>query len=164
MSVLKYIHYITAHIGLHIGIKLGFMIMVYIYTLVRLHGYISPNTRVNIYKENNTWDYYEFVQTWVPTYCLQSGTCTTINNKFIIHGLWPTRFDGTWPSYCSDAPFNKTIISNLTNQLRTDWSDQGTIDYNFWKHEWDKHGTCSLMSEYHYFNTTIGLYNKYNII
>ena len=163
MSILKYIHYITNHIGLHIGIKLGGMILVYLYTIVRLHGYISPTIPTKLYNDDNTWDYYEFVQTWVPAFCLQAGTCTTINNKFIIHGLWPTRLDGTWPSYCTDVPFNKTILSNLTNQLRIDWSDQYTMDYGFWKHEWGKHGTCSLMSEYTYFNNTIGLYNTNNI-
>ena len=163
MNILASIRYILLHLSIHIGLKISILVVFYVLTLVQLNSFIVPNHSLQYYDKNNSWDYYEFVQTWVPTYCLKSDECKIKQDKFIVHGLWPTRFDGTWPSYCSDQPFSKKNISNLTNVLKNDWSDQNIIDYAFWEHEWSKHGTCSLLPEYVYFNKTIELYTKYNL-
>ena len=33
--------------------------------------------------------------------------------------------------------------------------------YSFWEHEWSKHGTCSGLSQYDYFNDSINLIKKF---
>ncbi|KAN0065877.1 hypothetical protein ACQY0O_001008 [Thecaphora frezii] len=71
-----------------------------------------------------------------------------------IHGLWPDRCDGTYPSYCS----NTTGIPEYTgDQIRTViakydpkllaymnlyYKGFNQTDESFWEHEYNKHGTC----------------------
>ena len=80
-----------------------------------------------------------------------------------IHGLWPQNNATFWPEYCRrDTPFNITAIEALLPKLRRYWMacDVGK-DYEFWEHEWLKHGTCCSMQQVDYFNTTLRLYLKY---
>ena len=163
MNINKYIQYIGYHIGFHIIIKCSFILFFYIYAFLKIHSIMHANKNTKLYDYDASWDYYEFVQSWVPTYCLMKGNCNITLSKFIIHGLWPSRFDGTWPSYCQKIPFNKTSIYNITNKLKNDWSDNNSLEYSFWEHEWNKHGVCTDMNQYHYFNKTLQLYDKYNI-
>lgn len=49
---------------------------------------------------------------------------TTVHpsNRFSIHGLWPERLDGSWPSCCdSDYPFRIQKITDLLPELAHDW-------------------------------------------
>lgn len=44
------------------------------------------------------------------------------SNRFSIHGLWPERLDGSWPSCCdSDFPFRMQKIIDLLPELAHDW-------------------------------------------
>lgn len=45
----------------------------------------------------------------------------------------------------------------------------GSKPYSFWKHEWDKHGTCAIgaktvHNEFDYFQTGLKLLDTYNMI
>lgn len=136
---------------------------------------------------NRPIDFYYFVQRWPATYCHWRGTSRdyccypeTENGVpgFSIHGLWPTYNDGNWPQYCCssrqlarshncrDRKFSFSQIRSLEYQLKRFWA---SIKYRgpprcstkeglqFWKYEWDKHGTCSTLYLKPYFHTTLSL-------
>lgn len=82
-----------------------------------------------------------------------------------VHGLWPERKDGTWPSTCTYEKFDPDTISKIgQDRFNTYWpnvkapsssSISSPAYYSFWSHEWTKHGTCSGLNQYEYFNTTL---------
>ncbi|KAF8539394.1 ribonuclease T2-like protein [Trichophaea hybrida] len=70
-----------------------------------------------------------------------------------IHGLWPDFCDGTYPAYCDAAceyPSPVAVLESagkhkLLRYMRKYWETNirdGVDDEAFWKHEFDKHGTC----------------------
>jgi len=73
-----------------------------------------------------------------------------------IHGLWPEFDSKHWPSYCHNEHFSLKGL-NLT-RMNDRWSScypSHLSNYNFWKHEWEKHGTCSPFNRTEYFNTVL---------
>ena len=77
-----------------------------------------------------------------------------------IHGLWPQIDKTTYPKFCRKVEFNIKKIKPLQDDLYKYWySNKGTDEY-FWKHEYEKHGSCNYnkFSEYDYFKTTIDLF------
>jgi ribonuclease T2 len=71
-------------------------------------------------------------------------------NSWTVHGLWPDNCDGTYEQYCDSSREYTGIRSilqaagktELLNYMNTYWKDYEGDDESFWKHEWDKHGTC----------------------
>ncbi len=89
---------------------------------------------------------------------------------FTLHGIWPTRNDGSYPSYCDENDgFDVNQIETLIPDLDVAWYDyEAESDYGLWSHEWDKHGTCAaelpaLSTQYNFFNYGISLYNNLDI-
>eukprot|EP01064_Diplonema_japonicum_P020168 TRINITY_DN2928_c0_g1_i2.p1 TRINITY_DN2928_c0_g1~~TRINITY_DN2928_c0_g1_i2.p1 ORF type:complete len:153 (+),score=18.74 TRINITY_DN2928_c0_g1_i2:58-516(+) len=78
--------------------------------------------------------------------------------QWTIHGLWP---EWTSSGFCRNVTWNEAAITPILPQLTKDWpSDMGS-DTTFWKHEWEKHGSCAdHMDEFTYFNTTLSLYTQ----
>ncbi|XP_071690841.1 extracellular ribonuclease LE-like [Rutidosis leptorrhynchoides] len=121
------------------------------------------------------FDFFYLVQQWPGSYCdTQQGCCYPKTGKpaanFGIHGLWPNRNDGSYPSNCdSSNPFDASKISDLTNQMQSDWptlacpSNDGLT---FWGHEWDKHGTCSesVLDQHAYFSTALKLKTQIDLL
>jgi ribonuclease T2 len=118
-------------------------------------------------EEGTTDRYYLFNNFWQPTTCSNSGDTTyqqcSINakeywkNNSTIHGLWPEYSDGSYPSYCTNEPFDPLIIKDVFQEkLNTLWPNiisTGKGDESYlWQHEWDKHGTCSGLSQRDYFS------------
>ena len=60
---------------------------------------------------------------------------------FVLHGLWPQNNDGSYPTFCSDAPAPADLAKSLDI----------TPDLALLKHEWAKHGTCSGVSGTRFF-------------
>jgi len=67
--------------------------------------------------------------------------------------------------------FNASALAPIENELKENWIDiqNGSKPYTFWKHEWEKHGTCAvtikaLNSELKYFGEGLKLLNAYNMI
>ena len=64
-----------------------------------------------------------------------------------IHGIWPTQNHKIGPLFCNRTDkFDVKKIEGLLPELRSKWTDVragGGDEYNFWKHEWEKHGTCA---------------------
>lgn len=90
---------------------------------------------------NDSYDYTMLVTEWKPSDCIVRGCKSGYNgNSFNIHGNWPERNDGSWPSYCSNATFS--LSSSTENDLLNYWISDSQSNEDFWKHEWEKHGTC----------------------
>ena len=96
------------------------------------------------------FDFYLLNLSWSPEFCntlktltpaeLAARTSTECSapHAFVVHGLWPQNFDGTYPSAsCSrrEGP----------REWKTRYLDM-TPDVDLLKHEWFKHGTCTTLS------------------
>ncbi|KAE9605534.1 hypothetical protein Lal_00025578 [Lupinus albus] len=114
------------------------------------------------------FDYFYFVQQWPGSYCDTRRPCCYPSTgkpaaNFGIHGLWPQRNDGTYPSNCDhNHHFNSSQISNITLQLKIEWptlSCPSNDGLKFWAHEWEKHGTCSKskLEHHEYFESALKL-------
>ena len=82
-----------------------------------------------------------------------------------IHGLWPQTNAHTYPTYCHKVVFDSSLLEPILDKLEEYWYSQGhtlTLDKKFWKHEYEKHGSCvyTPMNELEYFQNTIELYEK----
>lgn len=74
--------------------------------------------------------------------------------------------------YCCGPKYDQSIMhqGNLYNELLEKWPTlhPGNYHHGFWKHEWEKHGTCArnvrpLKNQRKYFETILGLYNRFNL-
>jgi len=102
------------------------------------------------------FDFYVLSLSWSPSYCedraerggggrSQILQCDGRPFSFVVHGLWP-QYERGFPEYCKrPAPrLNRNIVSSMLDLMPA----PGLI-FN----EWDKHGTCSGLSERSYFET-----------
>ncbi|XP_023246098.1 ribonuclease Oy-like, partial [Copidosoma floridanum] len=92
-------------------------------------------------------------------------------HQWTLHGLWPSNSKGSHPFYCNNnVKFNRNLLGKeLIDQMEEKWMtlDLDTDNEVFWRHEWNKHGTCAMnlpstdsMSKY--FIKAIQLLNQYN--
>ena len=124
-------------------------------------------TTTNMVKNENI--IYVFAYSWTPGFCYTTNPsypgCVDPNPywtaNFTIHGLWP-QYDTTgYPSYCSTESFDPDVPIEIGwDTMITYYPDvkyaESDPDYDsFWEHEWDKHGTCSQLSQYDYFQQAI---------
>lgn len=85
-------------------------------------------------------------------YALQK--CSS-SSPWTIHGLWPQ-----WGVCCSGPAFSMSAISSIEDQMNKYWPScpqYGTSNEELWSHEWQKHGTCSGMTELAYFQQALNL-------
>ena len=85
--------------------------------------------------------------------------------EYTIHGLWPQTSTTQYPTYCHPVNFEIKSLEPILDKLEQYWySRQHTLalDEKFWKHEYEKHGSCVFtpMTELEYFQNTITLYEK----
>lgn len=98
------------------------------------------------------FDYYLLNLSWAPEFChnvevLPANEHTAAKRAdaaqecgtprgFVLHGLWPQNFDGTYPVTCSDrtGPADYDKYLDMTPSL------------TLLKHEWSKHGTCTTLA------------------
>lgn len=86
-------------------------------------------------------------------------------NGFSIHGLWSNYGDGSYPSYCKKVDFDMKKLEPIETDLVLYWElpdEVNKLDIKFFKHEWEKHGSCMFqdMNEYEYFKKVLDLYKK----
>jgi ribonuclease T2 len=62
---------------------------------------------------------------------------------FVLHGLWPQNFSGTWPGNCGTQPGPASYTPYLKD----------TPSLTLLQHEWTKHGTCSGLAADAFFTT-----------
>ena len=89
------------------------------------------------------FDFYLMNLSWSPEFCSIQGTSSecAAHPGFILHGLWTQNNDGTYPVFCSEEPAPNNLAQNLDI----------TPDLALLQHEWAKHGTCSGVGPYHFF-------------
>jgi len=141
------------------------------------------------YYYNGRIDFYYFVQQWPATYCHWAGSrsdycCSPQKGnavpEFSIHGLWPTNYQGRSPQNCCYGnknsvycrqQFNPKKVPGLEDKLNWYWASiryTGSqcltkANFEFWRHEWEKHGTCSRLYWKQYFQNTISLRKREDI-
>lgn len=102
------------------------------------------------------FNFFVFSLSWSPEYCHghpNSAQCDGSHPGFVVHGLWPQRNDGQWPSNCSDAPG----LSNPDSMLDLMPSRRLIA------HEWAKHGTCTGLSPQQYFGSIRQAYRSVRV-
>ncbi|XP_065587207.1 ribonuclease T2 [Cyrtonyx montezumae] len=116
----------------------------------------------------HTWRKLYLAHHWPVTVCKMSANdCHDPPDYWTIHGLWPDKGEEcnrTWH-------FNVTEIKDLMSDMRQYWPDVIHSSLNrtqFWKHEWEKHGTCAatlpiLDSQKKYFSKTLELYQRVDL-
>ncbi|GLT36205.1 hypothetical protein SLA2020_105990 [Shorea laevis] len=117
-----------------------------------------------------SYRYLKLVLQWQPSVCSKPGVNCSVSPfpKFTIHGLWPSNYSRSQPSNCNDKPFNFSRLQwNLRQDMYENWPDViRNQSEKFWKHEWDKHGKCSAMTQESYFKFTVITTKdqKYNLL
>jgi ribonuclease T2 len=84
------------------------------------------------------YDFYLLNLSWSPDFCSIQGTSPecAAHPGFIVHGLWPQNFNGTYPASCEpDRPGPEHPERDLDI----------TPDASLLRHEWSKHGTCTTL-------------------
>ena len=110
---------------------------------------------------DDSFDYYMLAMNWPGSVCESLKPCHGVSseyNYFTIHGLWPNRDDGSYPSNCEGSRFDESEIEPMISDIRKYWPDFKPDEPNFWRHEWEKHGTCSAFkTQTEYFQNVIDL-------
>lgn len=113
------------------------------------------------------YDVYVLAQTWLPSFCCSKPKrCPQFLNHaeawagthFVLHGLWPSKSNGTWPSEC-ESKFNSLPAAEIAKQvppLAEKISPSLKQSPEFAMHEWKKHGSCAkLASPEQYFSESL---------
>src|SRR3954451_17725243 len=97
------------------------------------------------------FDFYVLSLSWSPSFCEAAGErapeqqCGARPYAFVVHGLWP-QYEKGFPEFCQ-VPSPRLDRNIMTSML--DLMPAPRLIY----HEWDKHGTCSGLSQRAYFET-----------
>jgi len=99
------------------------------------------------------FDFYVLTLSWSPTHCSSDaggGRDDDLQCRsgrpfgFVLHGLWPQHEKG-WPEYCDTSAPRRLKDSVMREALALSPSEKLV------QHEWEKHGTCSGLSQEDYF-------------
>ncbi len=125
---------------------------VFLFAIVALAQDRVQDRRQN---EPGRFDFYVLALSWSPSYCeaaqerapnrAPDQQCAGRPFSFVVHGLWPQYQQG-FPSYCQvPAPrLDRTIVGGMLDLMPSP---------RLIFHEWDRHGTCSGLSQHAYFET-----------
>jgi len=133
---------------------------------------VAPSIENSFLKMAPPSEFYLFAMLWQPGVCQGAerndpgcrSPRTFWNESFTIHGLWPDFFNGSWPQFCRREPLKLDVINKIgLETMRTVWpnvaENESSSNYSsFWEHEWDKHGTCTGMTQEEYFTTTVDVF------
>jgi len=99
------------------------------------------------------FDFYVLTLSWSPTHCSSDaggGRDDDLQCRsgrpfgFVLHGLWPQHEKG-WPEFCQTNAPRRLKDSVMREALALSPSEK------LLQHEWEKHGTCSGLSQEDYF-------------
>lgn len=100
------------------------------------------------------FDHYVLALSWSPSFCEAAGErgtppqqqCGTARPySFVVHGLWP-QYEHGFPEFCQvPAPrLDRNIVSSMIDLMPAP---------RLIFHNWDKHGTCTGLSQRAYYET-----------
>lgn len=139
------------------------------------------NQEVILKKHSNNieWDVLIFTQTWPPSDCIswrsKNNKCRNLRDtkeeQWTIHGIWPTKWGTHGPSFCDTSKvFNQSSIYDLMTRMKSQWApiEESGNGIHFWRHEWEKHGTCAaqlpeLGTPYKYILQALNWNTRYNL-
>ena len=116
-------------------------------------GTASAQTPDRRQSEPGKFDFYVLALSWSPSYCeaaherapdrAPDQQCAGRPFSFVVHGLWP-QYEQGFPSFCQvPAPrLDRTIVGSSLDLMPSP---------RLIFHEWDRHGTCSGLSQHAYF-------------
>lgn len=128
-----------------------------------------------IYKNN--LGYYLLAFDWIPGFCKSipdsnKPECYAPDNywknNLTLHGLWPDYNNGNIKLNCPNNDFSGKYIEEIgMDVMRKYWPNvklntRSKKYNNFYKHEWQKHGSCTGLDEESYFKAAINTIKKYN--
>ncbi len=104
--------------------------------------------------EPGQFDFYVLSLSWSPSFCAANAErpfrrpdpqCGPRPYSFVVHGMWP-QYDRGFPEFCQvPAPrLGRNIVTSMLDLMPSP-----RLVY----HEWDRHGTCSGLSQSAYFDT-----------
>ena len=106
--------------------------------------------------QTEEYDIYVLSQSWLPSFCcIKPDRCPAFldeksawaGNHLVLHGLWPTRANGEWPSNCQ-SKYNKYTAAKISERvppLAAKFSPALKQAPEFALHEWRTHGSCSKL-------------------
>lgn len=114
------------------------------------------------------YSYFLLTRRWPAADCLDQSKCVPALKDYqywLIHGLWPENSDNTWDQFCTKEKFDESKVARLMPELNKYWPnlEKGKNNESLWKHEWEKHGTCTKFNQHDYFAKTIQLSQAYPI-
>jgi ribonuclease T2 len=124
-------------------------------TLAAALGVLAGPVKAQDRRQNapGEFDFYVLALSWSPSFCEEAAErggraqmqCGGRPYAFVVHGLWP-QYENGFPEYCQrPAPrLSRSIVSAMLDLMPA----PGLI-FN----EWDKHGTCSGLTDRNYFET-----------
>ena len=87
------------------------------------------------------------------------------SSEYLIHGLWADINSTSYPTFCSDSPFDLTELKKSTkyDNILESWYDCSYEEtLSLYEHEWLKHGTCIAeqtgITQNEYFEKTLSLF------
>lgn len=106
------------------------------------------------------FDYYLLSLSWSPQHCATRGQRARPDDSqcgvsasfgFIVHGLWPQYAARGYPESCA---LSQGVAPALAQRVMQVMPSQRLI-----QHEWEKHGTCSGLSQDEYFGHAMRLFS-----
>ncbi|PNX62774.1 ribonuclease T2, partial [Trifolium pratense] len=116
------------------------------------------------------YDYLVLSIQWPPALC-RAQPCTKYPaTRFGVHGLWPNVYQGNDPSSCGGqfgVSFDPNVCYTppLRNDLNNIWPNYLGRNIDFWRHEWDIHGSCvqEVFNQNDYFIHAVAVFNAADI-
>ncbi len=106
----------------------------------------SPTSNASGRNIPGQFDSYVVALSWSPDYCASKGgndpqQCGAGRQLgFVLHGLWP-QYDRGYPQSCTNEAFDPNIIKQFPDLYPSK---------KLYTHEWEKHGTCSGLTQPQY--------------
>ena len=123
----------------------------FIFAIVALAQDAQPQDRHQ--NAPGQFDFYVLALSWSPSYCeaaherapdrTPDQQCAGRPFSFVVHGLWP-QYERGFPSFCQvPAPrLDRRIVGSMLDLMPSP---------RLIFHEWDRHGTCSGLSQQAFF-------------
>jgi ribonuclease T2 len=129
-------------------VRIGVRVVVAATVLLATGAALAQDRRQN---RPGQFDFYVLALSWSPSFCEASAErgrapkeqCGPRPFSFVVHGLWP-QYEKGFPEFCQyPAPrLDRKIVASMLDLMPAP---------RLIFHEWDRHGTCSGLTQHAYF-------------